>query len=113
MCQRGCRYFQELVDTAIEIAKTRGTFTKGVQFVDDGAELVKRVTIWRSPRVNGGEVRFPPPRTPCPSTVLWACTHLICDMRLCTACQQSANAAARASMVSRLFAAHIVVERST
>lgn len=45
------------MDTEIEIAKTRGTFTKGVQFVDEGAELVKRVTIWRSPRPNGGEVR--------------------------------------------------------
>lgn len=52
-----CSYFQELVDAEVEFAKAKGIFTKGVQFVNEGAEMTGRDVIWRHPRAKHGEVR--------------------------------------------------------
>lgn len=52
-----CSYFQQLVDTEVEAAKARGTFNKGVVFLEKGVEERSSDIIWRHPRANQGEVR--------------------------------------------------------
>ena len=52
-----CRYFQQLVDSEIELAKSTGQLNKGVQFLQEGATLGRTKTIWQSPQANGGAVR--------------------------------------------------------
>jgi hypothetical protein len=51
-----CRYFSDLVDAQIELAKSKGTYNKGVQFINEGVDLVKEQIIWQHPHANGGQV---------------------------------------------------------
>ena len=41
----------------MQLAKSRGTFTKGVQFVEQAATLNSRQTLFRHPQAGKGEVR--------------------------------------------------------
>lgn len=51
-----CRYYQLLVDMEIELAKSRGTYDKGVMFLDKGVSEVQTETVWKHPQPEGGEV---------------------------------------------------------
>lgn len=51
-----CRYYQLLVDMEIELAKSRGTYDKGVMFLDKGVSEVQTKTVWKHPQPEGGEV---------------------------------------------------------
>eukprot|EP00892_Ulva_mutabilis_P012185 jgi/Ulvmu1/9339/UM050_0089.1 len=49
-------YYMKLVDMEIELAKSRGTYDKGVLFLDKGVTKVSSETVWRHPQPDGGEM---------------------------------------------------------
>lgn len=59
-CRRLCRYFQACSEAQIALAKSKGLFTTGVQFVDEVGRQLRRKTVWRHPQASKGEVRHSP-----------------------------------------------------
>lgn len=61
----------------IELAKSRGSYDKGVMFLDRGVTEVRTDVVWRHPQPEGGEVSLPPRSCAVPAvSVSWPFAHL-------------------------------------